>query len=86
MFKLDVNVWLHSHCLEFGTVKVLTASAGCATQSLVSHSAALLGGFASNRTSSLEYLKCLEESSNDEPCQSTRIIVIPVYSLWLHQR
>lgn len=34
MLKLDVNVWLHSHCLELGTVKCLRRPQVCATQSL----------------------------------------------------
>lgn len=51
MLKLDVNVWLHSHYLELGTVKVLTASAGLCDSVVVSHSTALLGGLHSNRAS-----------------------------------
>lgn len=50
MLRLDVNVWLHSHCLELETVKVLTASAVLCDLVALVHSTALFGGLHSNRT------------------------------------
>lgn len=56
MLRLDVNIWLHSHCLELETVKVLTASAVLCDLVAFVHSTALFRGLHSNRTFFLSLL------------------------------